>query len=160
MRKKISLLVLSIITISLLVSVSSDPVGRVRTLWTPGDPYIPCYPSMYVYEYPQTTIALNQTVSFDIPSCPPMRMIQIGGMGNVGNEADTTTIDQPTLQYQCSLSSDQGCCVYLNGGSYIQVCPEQGIQSLISVTIYDSQGIQIEVYTGIEDCTTNLLAGW
>jgi len=137
MRKKIVLLLLTVLILS-LVSVSASRRG-----WDPGDPYIPCYPFEQIYNYPTTTIPAGQngssSVSFDIPtiSCPPVKMIQIGG-ANISQQldVDAAIIDQPTFQYQCTLSSDQGCCV-TNGGSYLQVCASD----TFLVQFYDSQGL-------------------
>ena len=125
MRKKLSLILLLIITISLMTSVSA-----IRR-WNPGDTYIPCYPFNYGYNYPSTTILSGQTISFDIPSnpCPPMKMIEIGGMNFADRLVEQNT---PTFQYQCNLS-DEGCCPTWG---YVNYCTD-GPALLI---LYDEQG--------------------
>ena len=66
-------------------------------------------------------------------------MIQIGGIADIARqEADTTVIDKntPSYTYQCTLSSDQGCCAFPNGGDQIEICADGSFQ----VSLYDSQG--------------------
>ncbi|NMC76322.1 MAG: hypothetical protein GYA60_03380 [Candidatus Methanofastidiosa archaeon] len=159
MRKKIVLFLSAI----LLLSLIGASANGIRLSWNPGDPYIPCYPFEQTYNYPTTTIPASQnglsTVSFDIPSnpCPPVKIIQIGRKAVAQHQldADSAILDQntPTFQYQCSLSSDQGCCVFPNGGNYIDVCPNRGT---ISVTTYDTQGV-ITTYGPSEECLYVLL---
>ena len=133
MRKTISMIFLAVLVISLIASVGA------RAKWNTGDPYIPCYPFEQIYNYPTTTIPAGQnglsTVSFDIPSnpCAPVKMIQIGEMGQGAQNPN-----EPAYRYECSLSSDQGCCV-ANGGSYILVC-QTGQRITFDVITYDAQG--------------------
>ena len=136
MRKKIVLFLLAILLLS-LVGVSA------RARWNTGDPYIPCYEFDYNYNYPKTAIPGGQSVSFDIPTnpCPPVKMIQIGGMAlSQQVDADTAVIDQntPSFQYQCTLSPDQGCCV--DDGTYIYVTTVP-CTGTFSVATYDAQGL-------------------
>jgi len=135
MQKKIVLLLLAVLILSLV------SVNATKRDWNPGDPYIPCYPFEQSYNYPTTTIPAGQngssSVSFDIPliACPPIKMIQIGGT-NYGQQIAAIDQNTPSFSYQCTLSSDQGCCV-TNGGSYLQVCATD----TFLVELYDSQGL-------------------
>jgi hypothetical protein len=133
---------LAVLVISLIASVGA------RAQWNTGDPYIPCYPSEYVYNYPKTTIPHGQTgVFFNIPSnpCPPVKIIQIGEQ-----QAQGTVQNAPTYRYECSLSSDQGCCI-ANGGSYILVCAE-GQAIGFNVITYDAQGEINDDWDNIGNC--------
>lgn len=136
MRKKIVLLFLSILLISLVSSTTA------RVLNT-GDPYVPCLPLGSIYTFPATTIPAGQTVSFDIPTnpCPPVKIIQIGGFENTGQhiDADTAVIDQPTFQYQCTLSHDQGCCIPWGNVNY---CTDGPLEPPAELTLYDEQGVE------------------
>lgn len=143
MKKKIILSVLFIMVISL--SAAFGAIGE----WNLGDHYIPCYLYESVYSYPTTAIAPGtgsppgQTISFDIPSnlCPPSKTIRIGG-------PEEEAKNSPTYGYECSLSSDQGCCIDDEDRYYILVCGDYrgGIyHSDFSVTTYDEQG-EIKVY--------------
>lgn len=155
MRKKIVLLLLAVLILS-LVSVSAT-----RRDWNPGDPYIPCYTFEQTYNYPTTTIPGGgngiSTVSFDIPSnpCPPVKMIQIGG-ANISQQldVDAAIIDQPTFQYQCTLSSDQGCCP---SWGYVNYCTNGDVE----LTLYDEQGAQYGPYqsSGCQQFSVNQ-NGW
>ena len=136
MRKKISLVILSIIIISTMATIGA------REFWNPGDLYISCYNYQNEYNYPTTTIAAGQSASFDIPlnPCPPVIMIQIGGM-NLGQhiiDADTAVIDQtPSYMYQCTPSTAIDCFC-LARIPFVVVC---GVESNdFTVTTYDGQG--------------------
>jgi hypothetical protein len=144
MRKKISLVILSIMIISTMATIGA------RERWNPGDPYIPCYGYQNEYTYPTTTIPGGQSVSFDIPTnpCPPVIMIQIGGMAyDQQIDTDTTVIDQtPSYMYQCTPSTSNDClCV--GRIPHVEVC---GVENnRFTVTTYDSQGGVID--TGSPD---------
>ncbi|NMA30872.1 MAG: hypothetical protein GX941_03565, partial [Candidatus Methanofastidiosa archaeon] len=148
MKKKIILSVLFIMVISL--SVAFGAMGE----WNLGDHYIPCYLYESVYSYPTTAIAAGvnnppgQTISFDIPSnlCPPSKTIRIGG------PEEGKAKNSPTYGYECSLSSDQGCCIddyNYSKYNYILVCGDEEnpgyYRSTFSVTTYDEQG-EIKTY--------------
>ena len=133
MKKKISLSILLIMAISL--STAFGAIGK----WNAGDPYIPCYQLESVYSYHTTAIAPGQTISFDIPSCSPSKTIQIGGPEEV------ETKNSPTYGYECSLSSDQGCCIDDEGRYYILVCGDynennDNYNSNFKVVTYDAHG--------------------
>ncbi|NMA31828.1 MAG: hypothetical protein GX941_08510, partial [Candidatus Methanofastidiosa archaeon] len=144
MKKKIILSILFIMVISL--SAAFGAIGE----WNLGDHYIPCYLYESVYSYPTTAIAPGangqpgQTISFDIPSnlCPPSKTIRIGG------PEDGEAKNSPTYSYECSLSSDQGCCIGDYSRYYIIVCGDYRggkYHSEFRVTTFDEQG-GIEVY--------------
>ena len=145
MKKKITLSILFIMAISL--SAAFGAIGQ----WNTGDQYIPCYLYESVYSYPTTAIAPKvlgadegQTISFDIPPniCPPSKTIRIGG------PEEGEAKNSPTYSYDCSLSSDQGCCIDDYSRYYIIVCGDYRdgrYHSEFRVTTYDEQG-QIEEY--------------
>ncbi len=127
MRKKISLFILLIMAISLSMAIGITGQENAEVPFV-----IPCYPSDYVYNYPTSTIAPGQTISFDIPSnlCFPVKTIQIGGGLGLGKVKNS-----PTYGYVCSLSSDQGCCADVNN-FYVVVCDNNNFD----VITYDAQG--------------------
>jgi len=141
MKKKITLSILLIMAISL--SAAFGAIGQ----WNTGDQYIPCYLYESVYSYPTTAIAAGansppgQTISFEIPPniCPPSKTIQIGG------PEEGEAKNSPTYGYECSLSSDQGCCIDDYSRYYILVCGDEEnpgyYRSTFRVTTYDEQGL-------------------
>ena len=107
--------------------------------WNTGDPYIPCYNYQDNYTYPATAINPGQIISFDVPSCPPSKTIRIGG------PEEGEAKNSPTYGYDCSLSSDQGCCIGDYSRYYILVCGDEEnpgyYRSTFRVTTYDEQGL-------------------
>ncbi|HNZ60932.1 MAG: hypothetical protein BWX56_00458 [Euryarchaeota archaeon ADurb.Bin023] len=129
MKKKITLSILFIMAISL--SAAFGAIGQ----WNTGDPYIPCYNYQDNYTYPATAINPGQIISFDVPSCPPSKTIRIGG-------PEEEAKNSPTYEYECSLSSDQGCCI---GGGFFAFCVSDHNNIInINVTTYDAEGNQLE----------------